>query len=130
MSVVRWKLKDMTTNEQVVLPINPREATAPTAARNLQNGGARWGGDRMRVFDSPSDNPTSWSFGGIIRSESHYMLLLQWTYRESLVRVTDHLGRTFETIIQNFDPVETLPTKTNPWRATYTMTVLLLEEIL
>lgn len=127
--VVRWTFTDTTTDEKVVLPINPNEASPPSSARTFQWAwGSRQGLNRVRGISRPTP-PTEWTFGGVIRTKEHYDLLLEWSKRDSIVHVTDHLERTFEIMIKGFEPTERLPTGSTPWRATYTMTCLLLKEV-
>lgn len=127
--VVRWRFVDTVTSDVVTLPINPNQMSTPTAPRNFAWAwGSRWGNNRMRGIESPLDGAQSWTFSGVILSESQYDLLLSWAGRLSILEVTDHLGRTFKVVIQKFDPVERLPTATKPWRADYTMTCLFLGE--
>lgn len=127
--VVRWKFQDLVDDSEIFLPINPNKASAPTSPRSLTwAAGSRAGLDRLRVFEQPS-RPAEWTFGGVIHTKEHYDLLLEWAARLHRIRITDHLGRMFEVLIQRFDPVERIPTATKPWRATYTMTCLLLDEV-
>lgn len=130
MSVVRWTFTDSDTDETIVLPINPNEASPPEASRNMRYAwGSHWGGDRMRLMDTTPQAPLDWTFGGVIYTQEHYDLLLEWTDRGTILFVTDHLGRAFEVIISKFDPVDRTPTPHKPWRFTYTMTCLMLEEV-
>lgn len=139
---VRWRFEDPAGPDEVILPLNPNEMSSPSPGRSVQSAWtSRWvsrgtsgadaddGFGRPRLIDSGQLSPIEWSFGGVIRNESHYELLLEWTKACRVLRVTDHLGRTFEIIIQKFDPVERRPTPTNEWRANYTMNCLLLKRI-
>lgn len=144
--VVRWTFFDVETSESVVLPLNPNEMSSPTFQRSTKSAwtsrfsarGTAGGGNgaepdngrgRPRLFDSGPSSPTDFTFSGIIQSEAHYELLLEWAKRCNLLRVTDHLGRTFEMIIQRFEPVEQRPTATNLWKMHYTMSCLLLKVV-
>lgn len=130
MSMVRWKFHDTTNSDVVSLPLNPNQMSTPTTPRNMSwAAGVKVGLFSPRGIDNPMDNPTQWTFGGVILTQSHYELLLAWAQRLTILHVDDHLGRTFEIMIQKFDPVERLPTATQPWRVDYTMTCLLLKEI-
>lgn len=130
MSVVRWTFFDPDGEEAVILPINPNTMAAPQTPREMRFAfGSRWGQDRIRGIDSRPSTPPQWTFGGVILSQAHYELLLEWTQRLVPIHITDHLGRTFEVVLQQFDPVERLPTARHPWRADYTMTCLLLGEV-
>lgn len=129
MSVVRWKFKDLSTNEEETLPVNPSSATSPFPGKVIASAkGPGFGGggiNRPRLFQSPSP-PAEWSFGGLIRSQADRDQLLRWSKKSSTVSVSDHLGRTFEVIIQRLEVVERQPTPTRPWRMTYTLNVLAL----
>lgn len=135
MSVVRWQFLDTKTRASVVLPLNPREMSSPTSARNVTFGWTErdtnglTGVGRPRLFDSGQTTPTEWTFTGRLVDQAHYDLLYQWTKSCRVLRVTDHLDRTFEIIIQKFDPQEKLPSASNPWRADYTLSCLLLKEV-
>lgn len=128
--VVRWVFVDTVTSESVALPLNPNAMTSPSFSRNLSWAwGSKWGTDRMRGIDAPPSSAPEWTFSGVILTKSHYDLLLAWAGRLNILTVTDHLGRTFRVLISKFDPVERLPTPLRSWRADYTMTCQLLEEI-
>lgn len=128
--VVRWKFHDTTNSDVVTLPINPNKMSSPTFPRNMTWAwGSKSGLNRMRGIDLVVDAAPSWTFSGVILTEEHHDLLLDWAKRLTVLHVDDHLGRTFEVMIQKFDPVERLPTPRRPFRADYTMTCLLLKEI-
>lgn len=127
--ITRWLFDDLDGN-QALVPVNPNQMSSPTIARNLSFAfGSMWGINRIRMKDSAPQRPTEWTFEGVLFTPEHYDLLLEWAGKLMLLRVTDHLGRTFEMVIQKFDPIERLPTATKSWRADYTMTCLLLKEV-
>ena len=45
------------------------------------------------------------------------------------VDVTDHLGRTFRVVIEEFNPTDRRPTPRVSWRLRYTMKALILERV-
>ena len=119
---------DVRTGEKVLLPYNPNTMDSPTTPREMT---FAWNaGGRISSLDRGALSPTQWSFGGVILEKYQYGLLLSWAERNHVLRVTDHLGRTFEIIIEKFDPIERLPTPRRQWRADYTMTCLLLKELM
>lgn len=125
----RWLLNDPAAPLSVYVPINPNKMEAPARPRNMQWAwGTAWGQDRMRGIDQPGP-ATQWTFSGLLLTKAHYDLLLDWSGKLTRLNITDHLERTFEVVIQKFDPVERLPTRQRAWRADYTMTCLLLKEI-
>lgn len=130
MSVTRWMFRDMDTNETAYVRINPNKMDSPTTARNLNFAqGTRYGAARIRGFETPPSTPATWTFGGVILTQDHYDMLQEWSDRDVVLRVTDHLERTFEIIIESFDVIERLPTMTRDWRADFTMNCLLLGEV-
>ena len=128
MAVVRWILEDPGAVESIAVPLNPNKMDSPTRPRNMTWAWTHYGPDHMRGIDVPGP-ATNWTWGGVLLSQTHYDLLLDWTKRLVPLHITDHLGRTFEVVIQKFDPVERLPSPNHPLRVDYTMTCLLLGEI-
>lgn len=124
---VRWVFTDTDTAETATVELNPNKMDTPTTPRSLTWGFSSDG--VLRGVDLGNDSPAEWSFSGAILTKSHYDLLLSWAQRDEILHVTDHLARTFEVLIRQFDPVERLPNATRPWRADYAMTCLLLKEI-
>jgi hypothetical protein len=111
------------------MPINPDSMSSPHQDRQISTSyGTRYGVNRLRSFVTPSP-AKEWTWGGVIRSEAHYDALLAWVKKPGKVRVTDHLGRTFEVFIQAFEPEDRKPTPQTPWRLRYTVTTLLLRRI-
>ena len=140
--VRRWRFRDMTTLQQVILPLNPNEMDAPATSRGMQwawsnrdvverdsGQGVLGGSGRARGFDNGQQNPTQWSFSGVILAKNHYDLLLEWSERLRVIRVTDHLGQQFDVIFQKFEPTEGRSVRNRPWKMTYTMTCLLLKKV-
>lgn len=130
----RWKLEDLVADETYLFPINPNAASSPFPGRELAFAqGAAWvdtdaGLQRTRVFESPPA-PAEWEFSGVLRTKEQHDELLRWSKKSNEVRVSDHLGRTFEVIIRSFRPLERRPTPDNQWRMTYTVNALVLGRV-
>lgn len=128
----RWTFVDPIADETWVMPINPNTATSPFVAKNITTAqGAdldSHGIHRTRMFQAPSA-PTSWQFGGVIRTKEHHDELLRWAGKANIVRVTDHLQRTFIVLLQKLDVTDRTPTASTSWRMTYTMTALVLSRV-
>lgn len=130
--VVRWTFQDLVTGESWEVPINPNTAGSPFSvkpittaqAASLEGGGIH----RTRMFQAPSV-PQPWEFGGVIRTQAHHDELLRWAEKSNEVRISDHLGRTFEVIINQFEAIDRRPTQNLPWRMTFTMRVLVLGRV-
>lgn len=130
MTVVRWTFLDIVTDERVVLPINPNEANGTDVPREMSWAwGSYWGQDRMRGMNRPPQSPVEWTFSGVLQTQEHHDLLLEWFRRSSILHVTDHLHRTYEIMASKFEFVDRTPTPRHPWRGTYTMTCLMLKEV-
>lgn len=128
-AVLRWRLRDVETGDTWTMPINPNQMSSPTRGRNISTVyGTRKGPHRLRSFQTPTD-AAEWTFGGVIRTEQHYLDLVEWAKKDRKVRITDHLGRTFEVLMEALDAVDRRPTPAAPWRMTYTMKTLLLRRI-
>jgi len=132
MSVVRWTLYDPVADETTTLPINPNTATSPFGSKSIASAQGlesdALGRKRMRLTQSAS-SPVEWQFGGVIRSEAHHDELLRWTEKSNEVRVSDHLGHTFEVIIRKIEFADRRPMPTNQWRLTYTASALVLRRV-
>lgn len=127
--VIRWTLRDRETNQVVRLAFNPNEASPPTIPRNFRfASGTSIDGRRIRAMAQPP-SPTDWTFGGVILDKAAHDVLESWAERDTIVRITDHLSRTFEVVLRSFEFKERRPTPLRPWRGTYTMTCFFLKEI-
>lgn len=133
MSVVRWRFEDTETDESIILPLNPNQMSSPYQGRALS---FAWGGfvgegiGRPRVWGATQPSPVELTFGGVLLTKSHQDLLLDWIKRLHVLRVTDHLGRTFEMILQKLEITERQRSAAaKEWKADYSMTALLLKEI-
>lgn len=112
------------------MPLNPNSMTSVTFDKQLDTfvGGVHNTLTEVRTIQSAAP-AKDWSFGGVIRTKAHYDGLVYWAKKSGKVRVTDHLGRTFEVLIRQFDPEDRKPTGTVAWRLQYTMKTLLLRRV-
>jgi hypothetical protein len=125
--VVRWKFQDLRTNEVHTVEINPNEMTGFAFGRSFGSWG-RLADGRMAGLMSSRD-PAPFSFGGIVRTQTHHDSLIDWQQRPGKVRVTDHLDRVFEIMIRSLDMTDRTLTAANRWRFTYSFDCLLLRRI-
>lgn len=123
---VRWQFEDMLTSEVYTVELNPKEADTFRFAKSFEF--SLEGGDRVRSMRQPRQ-PISWNFGGVVRSETHHDALISWQKRPGKVRVTDHLGRTFEVMMQGLDLQDRRPAGNDTWRFRYTFSCLILRRI-
>lgn len=126
---VRWTFAEVGTTETYTMAINPDSMTSPTQDKNLTTAFAiadgRLGG---RTFRSRAE-AKEWEFSGVIRTQAFHDALEAWSRKPGKVRITDHLGRTFEVMFTSFEPVDRKPTPSVPWRLRYTMKTLLFRRI-
>lgn len=127
---VRWTFTDMDTGESYTVPINPNNSSDPEGpARNLTYAyGVAAGQERVRTIERPPDINT-WQFGGVIYTKEHYDALASWARKTGLVHISDHLGRTFEVIMQTFEPTDRRPRPNRMWNLTYTMRAMVLRRV-
>lgn len=126
---MRWTLTEVATGATWTMPINPDSMTSPLRQREFTT--ARGVGGRIkqvRVFQSAAQ-PVEWEWSGVIRTKAHYDALEEWIKKPGKVRVNDHLGRTFEVMLQTFEPEDRQPTHQTSWRLRYTMKALVLREV-
>lgn len=125
----RWTFTEVATTATYTVPINPDAMSSPTQERQASTAfGISGGRVRPRTLMSPPQ-AKEWEFSGAIRTQEHHDALLEWSRKDGLVRVTDHLGRVFEVMFTSFQPTERQPTRSTPWRLRYTMKALLLRRI-
>ncbi len=127
-NVVRWKFKDMRTNEVYTVEINPNEMSGFRFPREIDFAPYRSSYRGVVGVKAPR-RPVDWSFGGVVRSETHHDKLIDWQKRPGKVRITDHLGRVFEVMIRSLDMVDRRPAGEDTWRFRYTFSCLLLRRI-
>lgn len=128
--VRRWVFFDPSNGEQWVFPVNPNKMNSPFPPRNITMAhGTHAGPNRIRAMDMAPSGPASWTFGGVILTRAQHEALTDWASRNRMLRLTDHLGRTFEVVVQNFNPTDRRPTPGRPWRGQYEMTCLALRQV-
>ena len=133
----RWILQDPKADESWTMPINPDRMTSPHPKKSLRHAYGVWLGgkpygpesrDAIRTFLTPP-SLTEWQWEGVIRSEEHYQAYVHWTEKSHEVRVTDHLGRTWEVLFSRFEPEDRRPMKNVPWRLRYKVTAQITRRI-
>lgn len=119
----RWAFYDTVALDTVTLRWNPNKMTTPYL-ENVTTLGAVSPIDGLVRATRRKPPPRTFSFGGFIREQTQHDALLALSARKTLLRVTDHLNRTFEIRMLKFDVTEKTPTKAKPWRLEYTMRCL------
>lgn len=129
----RWLFQEISAAGTIVdsynVPINPITMDAFPLERRLQTAWpAKNVQDRMRSFATPQPSPT-WSFGGSIRTQAHYDALREWARKDNVVRVTDHMNRSFELILSQFKPDRKAGKRRGDYRMKYQMTAQFLRRL-
>lgn len=136
-NVVRWRFKDMRTDEIYTVEINPNEMGSygfsrviDFALHSRDDSHHSESTRQARVLGVKAPRqPVDWTFGGVVRSETHHDKLIDWQKRPGKVRVTDHLGRTFEVMMKSLDMTDRRPAGDDTWRFRYTFNCLLLRRV-
>lgn len=136
--IVRWVLLDKRTGDTWTMYINPNEMTAPPALRTLNRVtptrdsggqiGTPYAVNRVMQFET-STTVQAWSWSGVILTEAHYNKLREWALRPGVIRVYDHLGRSFEVMIESYVPEEPAGRRLENWKMRYTMNVQFLRRV-
>lgn len=124
----RWTFYDPTEDETYVFPINPDSEKNPFAPKGLSFGRGRRAGQRSSTWRG-RPTPTSWEFGGVIRTQAHHDAFYEWVGRRRIIHVKDHLGRVFECYLTSFEPTDRKPAKNVPWRLRYLMKAQILRQL-
>ena len=125
--VVRWQFQDLATNQVHIVSLNPNKMSGLTFGRSIEWASGTIDGRPVGLMSSP--DPTPFTFGGVVRTQSHHDTLIDWQKRPGKVRVTDHLGRVFEVMIRSLDMTDRTLTANNRWRFAYQFDCLLLRRI-
>jgi hypothetical protein len=114
--------------EQVyIFERNPREMSSPTRER-ATTAMAHAVDGRIRAARTRTP-PAEWTFTGDIRTQTHHDTLLTWSRKPGRIHLRDHLHRTWEIAITQFDLTEEIPTQRTPWKANYTMRALVFRRV-
>ena len=129
-NVVRWQFRDMRNDDTYTVEINPNTMAGYRFGRDI--GFAPYHHDSSYsgvVGVKRPRQPVDWSFGGVVRSKTHHDKLIDWQKRPGKLRITDHLGRTFEVMVRSLQMLDRRPTGDNTWRFEYSFNCLLLRRI-
>lgn len=129
MATVRWTYEHVDTGDVYTFPINPKSMTSPlpTGVAGTPAAGVR-AGTTATTVDVRRGAPVNWSFAGSIRTQAQHDAMKAWNERSGKVLVTDHLGRTFECFLQDFEATERKTNRVAPDRWQYTVKALLLRQ--
>lgn len=122
-AVQRWTLHDPVLHETYEFPLNPRSMGSIHRPRNI-TARTTTAVDGQSLVTEGNAPPHTWTFEGAILTPEHYADLLTWSQKPYRVTLTDHFGRSFDVVLQNFD---TTPKRAvgRYWRHEYTMTGLI-----
>ena len=126
----RWVFAEVGTANTWTVPLNPDSMSSPIAQRTLTSAFAAYqGSPRTPSTMMRTPASTQWEFSGVIRTKAHHDDLIAWCRKPGKVRITDHLGRTFEVMISDIEIADRRPTPNTPWRLRYTVTASILRRI-
>jgi hypothetical protein len=118
---MRWSIEDVATGETFRFQHNPKAMGSVAQPHRTTSLRASPIDGKIRAQRQP-DGPFPWQFSGKVRTALEYKHLVDWCGRQNRVRITDHLGRTHEVLMQAFEatPVERSGNG-NPWLFAYTV---------
>lgn len=119
---VRWIFTDLVTSDTYTPPINPNKMTTITGRKATTS----VPGDTGPLTITVQPRPIDFSFGGVMYDQEHYDALAELVERRHPYRITDHLGRTFDVLLNRFEPEDRPPRPGKGWRHNYTVTGTLL----
>lgn len=122
----RWIFTDPVTLDDYTVHINPNAMTSPHRVNATEAYPVSPVDGRIRAR-RPKPQPREWTFSGVIREQDHYDALLLWSQKEYPIFITDHLGRTWFVLLNEFAPEERQRNATVPDRYRYEMKGYVLE---
>jgi hypothetical protein len=127
--VTRWSINDPVAGDSFRFARNPSAMSSVSQPHRTTSHRASPVDGKIRAMRAP-DQPFLWQFTGKVRTDLEYKHLLEWSERRNRVRITDHLGRVHEVLIQGFEatPVERSGNG-NGWLFTYTVKTLYFRRI-
>lgn len=125
-SVVRWQLLEVSTGDTYTVEVNPNQMGNYNFSKNLRF--SLHGDGRVRGLQTRRE-PSDWSFSGVLQRKSQHDALVDWAKRRGKIRVTDHLGRTFEAMVKNIDMRDRRSLTNGAYRFRYTFNTLLLRRL-
>lgn len=124
---VRWVLVDEDTAATITLAVNPNTMDAFPRSRTLITAfPSRNTQERQRTFQTATPTST-YSWGGVVRTQAQYEALRTWVRKAGVVEVTDHLGRVFRVVMQSLKPERKPRRPGSSHRMTYTITAMWIE---
>lgn len=123
----RWQFYDASVPETYTFRINPNQAASPYAPKEFDRSSGTNG--QVSLFHKVTKTPKEWTFGGVLRDQEQHDELDRWARKKKVIRVKTHQSLYYNVIIQAYTPVDRKPTPNVPWRLTYTMTCLVLDQV-
>jgi hypothetical protein len=124
MPVVKWRLVDTVTGDEMTFEFNPAGGGTPSQERNYSVQRTTTGS--MLIYEG-ADNAQTLQFSGTIISRDHLETFQSWMHNRHVLELIDDLGRHFYVLLQSFQP-ERVRSALYPWKHTYSMTAQVVEE--
>lgn len=119
--VMRWEIKDLDTDDTIVVEVNPAEGGSPARRRNIKSKTTTAPDGDPIVYEGQAE-PSEYKVSGSILTQSHFEQLWALVAPGSGPHeVTDDLGRVLTVVFSEFAP-ERVRSALNPWKHKYTMT--------
>lgn len=114
---IPWVFYDPVLDETLNMEVNPNSGASPDFKKNTTKKVATAPGAPTLVFQG-NDEPTTFSFSGVILLEAHYNFLYNAWAKSYPIQITDDLGRTWTIYLETFSPKRKL-SRIYPWKHEY-----------
>lgn len=125
MARIAWTFYDPAEDETYSWEINPNEGGYPSRTKNVLFE-ATAAPNGQTVAQEGRDTPETFSFSGVILTESQFNTLNTWYEKRNQILLTDDLGREFWIYIKTFSPTRQRSAK-YPWRHDYSIEAIILD---
>lgn len=119
-----WTFLDLVTDVEYVMERNPNTMSSPLLPKSINpyiNTNAKIG--HAIQGKAPA---SEFTFGGNCRTEAFFNALVYWSENTNPVRITDHLGRSWDVVMTGIDVKEKKYSAHSQWRFSYEMKCLVL----
>ena len=123
---MRWTCTEVNTTNTYEFEINPSEATSPTRRRQFSYQNTAGSSGKVLFFEGGME-PVTMQASGTLLTQAQYLALDNWSQQRTMIDIVDDLGRSFRSIITNFEP-ERSPRRGYPWAHDYTLDYTVIRE--
>jgi hypothetical protein len=125
MARIPWQFHDPVVDETYYWEINPNDGGYPERTKSIAYN-ATSAPDGQTVAFEGREAPMSFSFSGVILTQTQFEVMNTWYEKKNQIQLTDDLGRSFWIYIRTFSP-RRQRSASHPWKHNYTMEAIILD---